>query len=172
MILRATRRFLHNTWLGKKIVAFMWHGLADSSVSYAVNRDDEYRLNDDLVVQFQAAGVPTDSPLRNTVSPYWHIRVNDEGIPRPNGFHGLAVNGKIGVVSPARMAGYAKDGRSILLDDGQELPTSAVVLATGYTSSWSTMFNGEAPPMFTGVLSLRWHFSGHPGTARTRTPSG
>ena len=26
------RRFLHTTWLGKKIVDFWWHGLADSSV--------------------------------------------------------------------------------------------------------------------------------------------
>ena len=26
------RRFLHTTWLGRKIVDFWWHGVADSSV--------------------------------------------------------------------------------------------------------------------------------------------
>ncbi|KAI0711021.1 FAD/NAD-P-binding domain-containing protein [Cerioporus squamosus] len=116
-------RFLHTTWLGKKIVDFMWHGLVDSS--------------------FKAAAIPTDSPLRNTVSPYWHIRINDEGIPRPNGFHALAVAGKIRLVSPARLAGFGQDGHSVLLDDGRLLPASAVVLATGYSSSWSAMFNDE-----------------------------
>ncbi len=41
------------------------------------------------------------------------------------------------------MAAYGEDGRSVILDDGRSLLASAVVLCTGYTSSWSAMFNGE-----------------------------
>ncbi|KAI0658609.1 FAD/NAD(P)-binding domain-containing protein [Cubamyces menziesii] len=114
-------RFLHTTWLGKRIVDFMWHGLAESS--------------------FQAMNIPKDSPLRNSVLPYWHTRVNDEGVPRPNSFHALAVAGKIEVHTPAHAVGYGEDGKSIMLDDGRTLPASAVVLATGYQSSWSPLFD-------------------------------
>ena len=32
------RRFLHTTWLGKRIVDFMWHGLAESSVRLIPHR--------------------------------------------------------------------------------------------------------------------------------------
>ncbi|KAI0758131.1 FAD/NAD(P)-binding domain-containing protein [Fomes fomentarius] len=116
-------RFLHTTWLGKKIVDFMWHGIADSS--------------------FQAAGIPPDSPLRNTVKPFWHIRVNDEGVPHAGGFHALAVAGKIAIISPARIIGYGEDGRSVVLGDGRSVPASAVILATGYSSSWPAIFDEE-----------------------------
>ncbi|KAI0686660.1 FAD/NAD-P-binding domain-containing protein [Cerioporus squamosus] len=115
-------RFMHTTWLGKKIVDFMWHGLVDSSL--------------------QATGIPTDSPLRTTVSPYWHIRVNDEGVPRTDGFHALAVAGKIEVVCPGRVSGYTKEG--VMLADGRALPASAVVIATGYASSWPDIFDAQS----------------------------
>ncbi|TBU39199.1 hypothetical protein BD309DRAFT_454467 [Dichomitus squalens] len=115
-------RFLHTTWLGKKIVDFWWHGLADSS--------------------YHAAGVPADSPLRHSVLPFWHTRVNDEGVPRPNGFHALAVAGKVEVICPARVSGYGGDG-SVILEDGRSLPASAVILATGYTSSWPAIFDEQ-----------------------------
>ncbi|KAH9899419.1 FAD/NAD-P-binding domain-containing protein [Cubamyces lactineus] len=114
-------RFLHTTSLGKKIVEFMWHGLAESS--------------------FQAMNIAEGSPLRNAVSPYWHIRVNDEGVPRPNSFHALAVAGKIEVHTPAHAVGYGEGGKSVVLDDGRPLRASAVVLATGYRSSWSPLFD-------------------------------
>ncbi|OSC97983.1 FAD/NAD-P-binding domain-containing protein [Trametes coccinea BRFM310] len=116
----ASERFLHTTWVGKKIVDFMWNGLADSS--------------------FKAMNIPADSPLRNTVSPFWHVRVNDEGVPRPNGFHPLAVAGKIEVLSPAHVAGFSEDGGSVSLEDGRAVRASVLVLATGYTSSWSPLF--------------------------------
>ncbi|EJF62217.1 hypothetical protein DICSQDRAFT_169248 [Dichomitus squalens LYAD-421 SS1] len=114
--------YLHTTWLGKKIVDFWWHGLADSS--------------------YHAAGVPADSPLRHSVLPFWHTRVNDEGVPRPNGFHALAVAGKVEVICPARVSGYGGDG-SVILEDGRSLPASAVILATGYTSSWPAIFDEQ-----------------------------
>ncbi|KAI0751192.1 FAD/NAD-P-binding domain-containing protein [Daedaleopsis nitida] len=116
-------RLLHTTWIGKKIVDFMWHGITDSS--------------------FQAAGVPIDSPLRNTVSPYWHVRINDEGIPRANGFHALAVSGKINIISPSRVAAFGDDGDSVILDDGRRVAASVVVVAAGYRCSWSTTFDED-----------------------------
>ncbi|KAI8989847.1 FAD/NAD(P)-binding domain-containing protein [Trametes punicea] len=116
-------RFLHTTWLGKKFVHFMWQGISDSA--------------------FQAMDIPKESPLRNTVSMFWHIRVNDEGIPRPDGFHALALQGKIDVLTPSHAAGFSKDGTSILLDDGRAIRASALILATGYRSSWSPLFDSQ-----------------------------
>ncbi|KAI0315357.1 FAD/NAD-P-binding domain-containing protein [Amylostereum chailletii] len=116
-------RFLHTTTLGKKIVDWFWHGLADSSL--------------------HPAGVPADSPIRRTFSPFWSVRINDEGVPRANGFHALANAGKIALVAPARVAGFGEDGRSVVLEDGRTLRADAVVLATGYRSSWPQMFDGQ-----------------------------
>ncbi|KAL1940037.1 hypothetical protein VTO73DRAFT_9372 [Trametes versicolor] len=119
-----SRRFLHTTWIGQKTVEFMWNGLVDSS--------------------FKAVNVPTDSPLRNTVSPFWHIRINDEGVPRDNGFHALALAGKINVITPAHAVGFSEDGQSVTLDNGRSIRASAIVLATGYQSSWSPLFEANA----------------------------
>ncbi|OJT15472.1 hypothetical protein TRAPUB_7343 [Trametes pubescens] len=116
-------RFLHTTWVGQKTVEFMWNGLVDSS--------------------FKAVNVPEDSPLRNTVSPFWHIRINDEGVPRNNGFHALALARKINVITPAHAVGFSEDGQSVTLDDGRSIRASAVVLATGYQSSWSSLFEAD-----------------------------
>ncbi|EJF61517.1 FAD/NAD(P)-binding domain-containing protein [Dichomitus squalens LYAD-421 SS1] len=116
-------RFLHTTRLGKKIVNSWWNRLAEDS--------------------YRAAGVPADSPLRRAVRPFWHTRVNDEGVPRSNGFHALVSAGKVEVICPARVARYGRDGISVILEDGRSLPASAVVLSTGYRSSWPTIFDEE-----------------------------
>ncbi|KAI0774713.1 FAD/NAD(P)-binding domain-containing protein [Trametes elegans] len=115
-------RFLHTTWVGKKIVGSVWKNLADSS--------------------FQAMNIPQGSPLRNTLNPFWHIRVNDEGVPRANGFHALALSGKINVLTSAHATRFGGDG-SIVLSDGTSLGASAVVLATGYKSSWLPLFEAS-----------------------------
>ncbi|KAI0638622.1 FAD/NAD-P-binding domain-containing protein [Trametes polyzona] len=114
-------RFLHTTWLGKKIVDAWWRDRAESS--------------------FRAAGIREGSPLRNTVSPFWHTRVNDEGVPRADGFHALALAGRIQVLTPAHASGYGEDGHSVVLADGTSLPASAVILGTGYASSWNGIFS-------------------------------
>ncbi|KAI0355439.1 FAD/NAD-P-binding domain-containing protein [Trametes cingulata] len=116
----ALERFLHTTWVGKKLVDLMWHGLAQSS--------------------FNAAGIPANSPLRNTVLPYWHIRVNDEGVPRQNGFHALASSGKIEVLTATHAVRFGEDRHSVILADGRSVRASAMVLATGYQSSWTSLF--------------------------------
>ncbi|KAI1795062.1 FAD/NAD(P)-binding domain-containing protein [Ganoderma leucocontextum] len=114
-------RFVHTTWLGKKVFDLFWSGLVSDA--------------------FNAASIPMDSVLRNTVSSYWHDRVNDEGVPQPNGFHALALSGRIGVVSPAYATEFSEDGKSVILDNGSSIRASAVVLATGYHSSWLPMFD-------------------------------
>ena len=69
--------------------------------------------------------------------------MNDEGVPQPNGFHSLALSGKIEVISPAYVTKFSDDGQSVVLDDGSYIRASAVVLATGYSSSWLPMFDGK-----------------------------
>ncbi|KAH9854923.1 FAD/NAD-P-binding domain-containing protein [Lenzites betulinus] len=113
-------RFLHTTWLGKKIVDFVWRRLIDRA--------------------FEVTKIPQDSPLRNTFAPFWNIQVNDEGTPRPNGFHALVLADKIKVFTLNRAVGFGDDGQSVLLKDGSQVPAAAIILATGYKSSWEGMF--------------------------------
>ncbi|KAI0329615.1 FAD/NAD-P-binding domain-containing protein [Cubamyces sp. BRFM 1775] len=142
----ALERLLHTTWLGKKIVNLVWRSLQRSS--------------------YEAFNIPKASPLRNTVSLYWHVSNNDEGIARPDGFHALAVSGKIKVITPAHAVCFSDDGRSVVLDDGQVLDASAVVLATGYTSSWTSLFEektieelGLNPHPANNDAEHRWNYT-------------
>ncbi|TFK38927.1 FAD/NAD-P-binding domain-containing protein [Crucibulum laeve] len=116
-------RFFHTTWLGSKIVNFVWKMLVKDS--------------------FKAYGIPEDSPLRNTASLYWDTRTNDDGVVRDNSYQSLVKAGKIQLVTPARALAYKEDGRSLLLSNGQSLSADVVILATGYTSSWCKIFDEQ-----------------------------
>ncbi|KAJ7707456.1 hypothetical protein B0H17DRAFT_1156131 [Mycena rosella] len=107
------RRFLHTTWLGNKLVHGDWNAIAADS--------------------FKTMGVPADSPLRLTYSPFWHMRTNDEGVPCADGFHALVTAGAIRVVAPARVVGYAED--AVLLNTGPAVNADLVVLATEDTAA-------------------------------------
>ena len=98
-----------------------------------------------------AAGVPKDSPLRRCDSLLWACRSNDEGVPHANGFHGLVGAGKIRLIAPARAERYNEDGHSVVLTDGRLVKVSAVILATGFRSSWTKLFDGKsyAPVSYT-----------------------
>ncbi|KAH9837771.1 FAD/NAD-P-binding domain-containing protein [Rhodofomes roseus] len=120
-LLTGLERFLHTTWLGSLIVRGMWALLTWSS--------------------FWVLSVPRGSPLRNAPNPLWTVRTNDEGTGRKDGFHALVKQEKIKLLAPARAVGYGADSRSILLDNGGKVPAAAVVLATGFTSSWSGVFD-------------------------------
>ena len=87
--------------------------------------------------------IPEDSPLRNAHSLFWGNRTNDEGTGRKDGFHTLINQGKIKLVAPARVKGYTLDGESVMLRDGRTLRADAVVLATGFSSSWTGIFTGQ-----------------------------
>jgi len=93
-------------------------------------------------LQYHVLGIPSDSPLRRSHSLFWNTRTNDNGVPSQESFYALAVSGKISLVSPTRVAKFGDDGRSVILDDGRVFPAAAVILATGYQSSWRPILDG------------------------------
>ncbi|THU85521.1 FAD/NAD-P-binding domain-containing protein [Dendrothele bispora CBS 962.96] len=130
-------RFLHNSWLGGKCVRGLFNIISRHS--------------------FKSFGIPKDSPLRLSQDIFWSLRVNDEVCRRGNSFHTLAREGKIKLIAPKRAVCFGKDGRSVVLSDGQIIKADAIILATGYTSSWSKIFDqqtmnqvglGKYPPQF------------------------
>ncbi|KIJ54017.1 hypothetical protein M422DRAFT_201119 [Sphaerobolus stellatus SS14] len=114
-------RFFHTTWLGSKMAHGIWNAIGSSS--------------------FDALKIPKNSPLRNAHSIFWGIRTNDEGAGRPTGFHTMVSAGKIALEAPARVERFGDDGRSVVLNNGKVLKADAVILATGYTSSWKNIFD-------------------------------
>ncbi|EIW77405.1 FAD/NAD(P)-binding domain-containing protein [Coniophora puteana RWD-64-598 SS2] len=115
-------QFLHTTWLGSKIVKGFWNFLSWSS--------------------YKALSVPQNSPMRRAQPLFWSIRANDEGAPRSDSFFSLVSAGKIKLESPARVASFG-EGHSVHLDNGQFLKADVLVLATGFESSWGTLFDDE-----------------------------
>ncbi|KAF8334414.1 FAD/NAD-P-binding domain-containing protein [Amanita rubescens] len=116
-------RFLHTTWAGSKITHFIWDRLSSSS--------------------FDVLELPNNSPLRSTHSLFWNVRTTDEGTYRPDSFFAAVNRGDIQLFPSAHVEGFGADGRSVTLSTGQSLPADVVVLATGYTSSWSRLFDPE-----------------------------
>lgn len=116
-------RFLHTTWLGSKITHFIWDILSSSS--------------------FDVLDLPKNSPLRSTYSLFWNVRTTDEGAYRPDSFYAAVNRGDIHLFPSAHVKGFGADGRSVILSTGQSLPADVVILATGYTSSWSRLFDAE-----------------------------
>lgn len=49
--------------------------------------------------------------------------------------------GKISLIAPARAISFGTDRKSIVLNNGRILKTDAVVLATGFRSSWNNIFD-------------------------------
>ncbi|EDR06936.1 uncharacterized protein LACBIDRAFT_299323 [Laccaria bicolor S238N-H82] len=110
---------------------------------------------------FDVYKIPNESPLRRTHSTFWGLRISDEGLVRPDSFHGLAAAGLIDLAAPTRAIGYAEDGKSLLLSDGQTLPAKVVILATGYQSSWSPIFEklGIARHTLTYNFEREWKYA-------------
>lgn len=61
---------------------------------------------------------------------------------REGGFFDLLTKGKIDVVAPDRVNSFAEGGRGLVLESGKFVDVEAVILATGYTSSWDNLFDG------------------------------
>lgn len=93
--------------------------------------------------QFKTLDVPSNSPLRRVDPLFWGVRANDEGVKNPDGFHALVNAGKIQLIAPARADRYGDDGHSIVLKDGRSVGANAVILATGFRSSWDTILDGK-----------------------------
>ncbi|KAF5388998.1 hypothetical protein D9757_005121 [Collybiopsis confluens] len=137
-------RFLHKTWLGGKIVREIYHVLSEYS--------------------FKSFKIPHSSPLRLAQDPFWSLRVNDEvrvrvktrvreGENDRKTFHELVNRGSIRVEAPARVLGIGtrkrqdngegEDEQDLTLSNGQAIRPSAIILATGYESSWPDLFDAE-----------------------------
>ncbi|KAI0791071.1 FAD/NAD-P-binding domain-containing protein [Abortiporus biennis] len=114
-------RFLHTTWLGSKITHAIWSFLEWSSML--------------------AFGVSSDSPLRRTHSMFWGVRTNDEGVGSPTSFYQLVKAGKVNIIAPNRASEFVREG--VKLQDGTVLRANAVILSTGYESSWKGLMNEE-----------------------------
>ncbi|TDL22851.1 FAD/NAD-P-binding domain-containing protein [Rickenella mellea] len=123
MLRTRLERFLHTTRIGSFITRSLWKSITWSS--------------------FKAFAIPSDSPLRRAQSLFWGVRTNDEGIGRRDGrdFHKVVNAGLIDIVAPARVSSFGDDGRSVVLDDGRSVRADAVILGTGYTSSWDALFD-------------------------------
>ncbi|ETW75169.1 hypothetical protein HETIRDRAFT_390740 [Heterobasidion irregulare TC 32-1] len=92
---------------------------------------------------FLTFSVPKQSPLRNSPSIFWSLRTNDEGVGSPDGFYTLTRQNKIELLAPARAASFGDDGHSVILNTGEVIDAEAVILATGYQSSWKGLFEDE-----------------------------
>ncbi|THH12096.1 hypothetical protein EW146_g7825 [Bondarzewia mesenterica] len=58
-------------------------------------------------------------------------------------FHDVLSSKKIDLVAPARVIGFGDDGHSVILENGKHVDADAVVLATGYQSSWKGLFDAD-----------------------------
>lgn len=100
---------------------------------------------------------------RNSI--LWGIRTNDEGVANPKSYYSLVNSGNIKVVAPARAIGYDKDGASVNLNNGEKVAASVVILATGWKSSWTDIFDGMCgidvlyDMLFTFVSQIKLHLS-------------
>ncbi|KJA15628.1 hypothetical protein HYPSUDRAFT_48150 [Hypholoma sublateritium FD-334 SS-4] len=110
-------RFLHTTRIGSWVTHFIWHMLGETSLD--------------------AYDIPKSSPLRTPFSLFWGIRTNDEGRVHPTSYYSLANAGMIELMVPARAVGYADDGKSVWLSNGEKVAADVVILATGWQSSWT-----------------------------------
>lgn len=135
------RRFLHQTWIGSWIIYLFWEFLVQISVS-------DCEVSSSLVLilrcftKFLTARIPLGSPLRNTHSLFWEYRSDDLGAPSSTDWLSLANSPSSGIeiISPAKVVGLVS--HSVLLSDGSKVKADAVVLGTGFASSWDVLFDG------------------------------
>ncbi|KAF7299668.1 FAD/NAD(P)-binding domain-containing protein [Mycena chlorophos] len=143
-------RFLHTTALGSWLVFLLWSALRTASrqlLAVGIN-------------PFSRAGPGSSGGIRAPhIRPlFWSVHLNDDGIPGPSRtnnnsshFYTLVRQGKIRAVVPARVVGFGADGRSVVAvttDAGAEgrsedvhLRADVLLLATGYKSSWTSLFD-------------------------------
>ncbi|KZT69468.1 FAD/NAD(P)-binding domain-containing protein [Daedalea quercina L-15889] len=116
-------RFLHTTWVGSKLVHGFW---------------DAYQW-----LAFKTLQVPNDSPLRRAPKLFWSLHANNQGSGALGLFYRLVNEGRINVIAPARVSSFSEDAQAVVLSDGRLVYADAVVLGTGYLSSWNKIFDGN-----------------------------
>ncbi|KAH9837791.1 uncharacterized protein C8Q71DRAFT_705858 [Rhodofomes roseus] len=117
-------RFLPTTWLGGKIVHGFW---------------DTYQW-----LAFKTLNVPYDSPLRRAPKLFWSTHANNQGSGALGLFYRLVNEGAIDIIAPARVTSFSEDAQAVVLSDGRLVYADAVVLGTGYVSSWNKLFDDTA----------------------------
>jgi len=142
-------RFLHTTWFGAIIVRKFWQGLVN--------------------LTWKTLKIGENSPLRNSRPLYWGLTQNDEGTGIDTAFHAMVSKGKIELIAPTRVASFGEDGRTISTSDGRVLEADAVVLCTGFYSSWNKVFNQSTieeiglsrqrvPPQIMAAANRKWNY--------------
>ncbi|KAI6115956.1 hypothetical protein F5141DRAFT_1099920 [Pisolithus sp. B1] len=74
---------------------------------------------------------------------FWDFLAWFSAFGKTDGFYALCNEGKIKLIAPARVVRYAGNGESVLLSNGTEIKVNAVLLATGFGSSWTNIFAQE-----------------------------
>jgi dimethylaniline monooxygenase (N-oxide forming) len=92
-------------------------------------------------LQYDQLNIPKDSPLRSKMPLFWNIKVNFEGPGSPTGYHAHALSGAIKIIAPAHVQSFGADGKSVVLSNGSTIGADAVVLGTGFKSSWNNIFD-------------------------------
>lgn len=62
---------------------------------------------------------------------------------RSGSYYSLVNAGQIEVIAPARALEYAEDGESVYLSNATKRTAQVVILATGWQSSWTGLFEGS-----------------------------
>ena len=119
--------FSSPTRIGSATVHGMWSVLRFALVS--ILRLYHSPLVSLIYFKLRCLNAPSSCPLRDAHSLFWSIRINDEGVGSPNGFHALVNAGSIDIISPARVESFGGDGKSSILSNGTHLCSDAVILA-------------------------------------------
>lgn len=117
-------RFFHTTTIGAFLVRFV--------MSKAENYSNK------------KLGLKEGDPLRPRTPIFWGSRAAGPAkLKDPNSFHNLIKAGKIDIVCPASVEGFAPDGSGVVLDNGTVLKTSAVIFGTGFGKGWPKFMDTE-----------------------------
>jgi hypothetical protein len=126
------RRWLHGTWLGRKVVDAFWSILANDVMTR--NGYDQH---------------PEVRKLKPWISPFW-IASSLSILNYPTNFFDLVRNGsiKIHITDITRLS-----PRAVHLSDGQTIPTTALICSTGWRATPNVQF---LPEGIDAALGLPW----------------
>lgn len=126
------RRWLHGTWLGRKVVDAFWSILANDVMT--ANGFDKH---------------PEVRKLKPWISPFW-IASSLSILNYPTDFFELVKDGsiKIHIADITRLS-----PRTVHLSDGQAIPTTALICSTGWRATPNVKF---LPEGIDGDLGLPW----------------
>lgn len=115
------RRFLHHTWLGKKVAQAFWQ-----DIHHATLRDCRYKEREDLNV------------LEPEQSPFWYGTASGVyNYPKEDDLYGYIKAGKV-TIHRADIVGFEE--HAIKLSSGTTVPADGLVTATGFSAQPAIRF--------------------------------